>query len=68
MAMSIYGFGFVKKSFFPPSTRPQFMVHYWLPEGTHISKTEHDLTQVSEHLLTFDEVTDVPTFVGQAVK
>ena len=30
LVLSGYGFGFVKQSFFPDSTRPQFMVHYWL--------------------------------------
>ncbi|UCD57399.1 MAG: efflux RND transporter permease subunit, partial [Candidatus Hydrogenedentota bacterium] len=62
---SIYGFGLVKKSFFPASTRPQFMVHYWLPQGTHITNTEADLKAIERHLMTIDGITDVSTFVGQ---
>ena len=30
----------VKQSFFPPATRPQFMVDVFLPAGTHIRETE----------------------------
>ena len=65
LAMSIRGFGLVKRSFFPDSTRPQFMVHYWLPQGTHISRTEEDLERIEQHLTTLEGVTDVSTFVGR---
>jgi multidrug efflux pump subunit AcrB len=65
MVLSIYGFGFVKQSFFPPSTRPQFMVHYWLNQGTHITKTESDLNVIEKDILSFDGVANVSTFVGQ---
>jgi len=34
---ALWGFGYVDQSFFPPSTRPQFMVDLWLPQGTPIS-------------------------------
>ena len=64
LALSIYGFGFVRQSFFPASTRPQFMVHYWLPQGTHITKTEADLEVIEEHLLSIDGITDVSSFAG----
>lgn len=68
LALSLYGFGFVSKSFFPASTRPQFMVHYWLPQGTHIQRTDADLNAVAEYVQkTFDgegEVTDVSAFAG----
>ena len=65
LVLSVFGFGFVKQSFFPPSTRPQFMTHYWLPQGTHITKTEADLKEIEKYLLSLDEVADVSTFVGQ---
>lgn len=65
MILAVYGFGFVKKSFFPPSTRPQFMVHYWLNQGTHITKTNADLSIIEKEILEFDGVTNVSTFVGQ---
>ncbi len=65
LMLAIYGFGSVKQSFFPDSTRPQFMVHYWLPQGTHITRTEADLAKIEKHVMTIDGVTDVATFVGQ---
>ena len=65
LLLSGYGFGFVRQSFFPPSTRPQFMVHYWLPQGTHISETESELERVEEYVDGLEEVTHVATFVGQ---
>jgi multidrug efflux pump subunit AcrB len=65
MVLSLYGFGHVKQSFFPPSTRPQFMVHYWLNQGTHITKTESDLSLIEKDILDFNGVTDIATFVGQ---
>ncbi len=33
LALSIYGFRFLQNSFFPDSTRTQFMVDVWLPGG-----------------------------------
>ncbi len=66
LAASIYGFGFVSKSFFPDSTRPQFMVHYWMPQGTQIAETEKAAQQVSELLQKkYSSVTDITTVVGQ---
>jgi multidrug efflux pump subunit AcrB len=79
LGASAYGFGMVSKSFFPPSTRPQFMVHYWLPQGTHVRRTEQDMMKIEQHLLkTYkgnpvaeggaddygDSIQDVSTFVG----
>ena len=40
------------------------MTHYWLPQGTHITKTEADLKVIEEHLMTIDGITDISTFVG----
>ena len=31
--LALYAFGYVDRSFFPDSTRNQFYVDYWLPEG-----------------------------------
>jgi len=65
LLVSVRAFGYVSQSFFPDSTRPQFMIHYWLPQGTDIKKTSADLDALEQHLMTFDEVTDVSSFVGQ---
>ena len=62
---SLYGFGFVKQSFFPPSTRPQLMVHFWLPQGHHINQTEAEIARLEERLMADEAVGDVAMFVGQ---
>jgi multidrug efflux pump subunit AcrB len=61
---SLYGFTFVKQSFFPPATRPQFMVDVFLPAGTHIRETESFAGEIQQHLQTQPGVTHVTTFVG----
>ncbi len=65
LVVAIRGFGAVDRSFFPDATRPQFMIHYWLPQGTHITRTEADLKKLDTYLLDQEHVTDVASFVGQ---
>jgi multidrug efflux pump subunit AcrB len=63
--LSLLGFRFVDKSFFPPSTRPQFMVDLWLPAGTHIDTTEAAAERVGAHLRGKPGVTHVTSLVGK---
>lgn len=49
-AVSVAGFGVVEQSFFPNSTRPQFMIDFWMPEGTHIRETEATVAEVEQYL------------------
>ncbi len=65
LLVAVRGFGYVKQSFFPDSTRPQFMVHYWLPQGTHIDKTAADLAVIESHIRSLEGVTDIATFTGK---
>ena len=62
--ISLVGFGQVDQMFFPNSTRPQFFVEFYLPEGTHIRETEKQLVAVEEYLSGLDGVTDVATAIG----
>mgnify|MGYP001821423817 FL=1 len=62
---SLWGFGYVDRSFFPPSTRPQFMVDLWLPQGTHIDETTATVTSVEEYLQGLDGVTHISSLVGK---
>jgi multidrug efflux pump subunit AcrB len=64
-ASSLWGFGFVDQSFFPPSTRPQFMVDLWLPQGTHIDKMTATVESVENHVRTLEGVTHVTSLVGK---
>lgn len=61
---SLYGFGFLKKSFFPPSTRNQLMVDLWAPEGTHILETQKIAAGVEEYLMSLENTASVDTHVG----
>jgi len=61
---SLYGFTKVDQSFFPPSTRPQFLVDNFLPAGTYIRVTEAYANEVEHYLLVQPGVTHVSSFVG----
>jgi multidrug efflux pump subunit AcrB len=63
-AAGIYGFRFVDQSFFPPATRPQFMVDVHLPAGTHIRQTEAFAEDFRGFIQKLDGVTHVTSFVG----
>ena len=61
---ALMGFGYVKTSFFPDSTRPQFYIDLWFPEGTDIHETVRQMARAEEILLSRDDVAHVTTQVG----
>lgn len=61
---AIWGFSFVKTSFFPNSTRPQMYIDAWFPEGTDIHETQKELEQVEEMLKSYEGVTHLTTQIG----
>ena len=63
-AAALWGFGYIDDSFFPDSTRPQFMVDFWLPQGTHIDDTTREAQEVEEYLRGLDGVTHVTSCIG----
>jgi len=63
-SISLWGFQFIDKSFFPESTRPQFMVDVWLPEGTHIDETVHTSEAIQKYLSDLEGATHVTTLAG----
>lgn len=63
--LAIYGFTHVDQNFFPSSTRPQFMVDIWLPQGTHIDETEQRAVSVSSLVEEEPGVENITTVVGQ---
>jgi multidrug efflux pump subunit AcrB len=63
-AGSIFGFGFVKNSFFPDSTRSQLYLDVWYPEGTDIRETERQLAKVEDQLKSYEPVTHLTTQIG----
>ncbi|QTH71213.1 efflux RND transporter permease subunit [Pseudoalteromonas xiamenensis] len=64
-ALSLWGFSFVEQSFFPSSTRPQFMVDMWLPQGTHIDKTHENTKEIERYLKQQTHVTHVTSTIGE---
>jgi multidrug efflux pump subunit AcrB len=62
--LSLYGFSRIEQSFFPPATRPQFMVDVYLPAGTHIRDSEDFAADVERYIRTRDGVTHVTSFIG----
>ncbi|MGD8628790.1 MAG: efflux RND transporter permease subunit, partial [bacterium] len=61
---SMFAFGLVKQSFFPDSTRPQFFVDFYFPEGTRITETAGRLEAAEDYLSDLEGVTHVTTMVG----
>ena len=66
LAFVAAGFGFrkVPQSFFPPATRPQFMVDVFLPASTHIRQTEAVAGDIQRYIQSQPHVTHVTSFVG----
>ncbi len=64
-ALSLAGFTKVDKTFFPPSTRPQLKLDYWLPEGSRIEAVSQDMKIIEKKLMEHPAITSVGSFVGE---
>ncbi len=65
LAAALLGFKAVPKSFFPESTRNQFLVDYWRAQGTHIDDLEADIRKIGAYVRSLDGVTQTTAFVGE---
>lgn len=65
LVSAIYGFNWVKPGFMPDSARPQFVVDMYLPQGSDIRETEHELEEMAKYVHEKSGVTHVTRFVGQ---
>jgi multidrug efflux pump subunit AcrB len=61
---ALYGFRRLDQSFFPPATRPQFMVDTFLPAGTHIRQSETFAAAVDRFIRAQPHVTHATSFIG----
>jgi multidrug efflux pump subunit AcrB len=61
---ALLGFGHIKNSFFPDSTRPQFYVDIWFPEGTDIRETERQFKVAETALNKHEGVTHTTSMIG----
>ena len=66
VALFFAGVGFTRipQIFFPRAQRAQFMIDYWQPEGTSISRVSEDLRKVEDYLASQEGVTNVASFIG----
>ena len=64
-ALSVVAFTQVDKSFFPPSTRPQLMLDYWLPEGSRIESLSDDMKLIEKKLLEHPNIISTGSFIGE---
>jgi multidrug efflux pump subunit AcrB len=63
-AASLFGFGYVKQSFFPDSNTPMFFFDMWNVEGTDIRKTRDDTIKIENFLHTLEGVESTASFIG----
>ena len=61
---ALIGFGSVKNSFFPDSTRSQFYIDFWFPEGTDIHETLRQVEGAEKYLAKQEGVTNLTTMLG----
>ena len=64
LLLSLAGFRYVPQMYFPDSSRTQFMIDYWLPQGTRIEQVSADLRGLEAELLQQEGVTAVSAFIG----
>jgi multidrug efflux pump subunit AcrB len=64
LLISLFGFKYVPRMYFPDATRRQLMIDYWAPEGTRIQQVSGDLVEIEEKLRGHQSVVGVSTFIG----
>ncbi|MEM1132460.1 MAG: efflux RND transporter permease subunit [Pseudomonadota bacterium] len=62
---AILGFSYIKPGFFPPSTTPQVVVDFNLPEGTDIAVTDAAMTKLEAYLEGLEGVETVQALIGK---
>jgi len=62
--VSLWGFGFVKNSFFPDSTTPQFFIDFNFAEGTHITQVANRMESAQHFLESKDGIESIATTIG----
>ncbi len=65
LVSSVYGFKFIKQSFFPASNTPMFYVDYWRTQGADIHTTMDGIAKLEKFLQADPLVEEVTTSVGQ---
>lgn len=64
LVSSVIGFGKARQGFFPSSARPQFLVEFWMPEGTAIERVDQEAGQLIRWIREQHGVTSVASSTG----
>lgn len=64
LVLAGYGFTKVPQQFFPDSTRAQFIIDYWAPQGTPLKQVSEELKDIEKRLTADERVKSVGTFMG----
>ena len=64
LVLSVWGFGSVKRMYFPDSARSQLMIDFWLEEGSRIERTSALIAEMEQELMTYEDVSLVSSFIG----
>ncbi|MGI9511205.1 MAG: efflux RND transporter permease subunit, partial [Geminicoccaceae bacterium] len=64
LVAAVAGFPGIPQQFFPDSTRTQFRIDYWAPQGTPIQSVSAALTGIEDRLVNDPRVKDVGAFIG----
>lgn len=65
LSVSIWGFKFVKREFFPVLPNRQAYLEYKLPDGTSIKRVEADIAEITNWLLKKPQIESVTTSAGK---
>ncbi len=68
LVAAIYGFGFVRQAFFPPSNTPIFYVDVWMQQGTDIRQTEETMIELEAKALETEGVVNVTSVMGMGAQ
>ena len=62
---SLAASSYMTVGFFPASTRAQFVIDYFLPEGTDIGRTDKELAEIDDWVQQLDGVSSTNRVIGQ---
>ena len=64
LALSVFGYKYMRQGFFPDMVYDQLYMEYKLPEGTNSTRVAHDLEEIESYLKSRKEITHVTTSIG----
>ena len=65
LLVSLWSFKFVRQEFMSTLDYPQYVIEYWLPQGSDIYQVEKDLDEVYEDVKDWEGVDNITISIGQ---